>query len=192
MKFHSKCIVFNLLDVILEKLNSAKTQTFSVDMKKVANSLEMLESYQQYVSDVMNKHYIYKNNFKTNVFLNNNHEQKDVWIKNNKQGIVNEQNDKWVKNNKQDIITIVNNKDNQNFNKDFNAKNDVPLLNNNYGKKDLWIKNNKQDVTVVKNKDTTNWRTLKPDNIPKTHIFSRGNQKPIHNDMKDSQKNKLY
>lgn len=47
-------------------------------------------------------------------------------------------------------------------------------------RKESWTHNNyKQVVNPVKNKDESNWRTLKPDSTPNTTIFMRNNPSQI-------------
>jgi len=61
---------------------------------------------------------------------------------------------------------------------------------NENGRKESWTYNNyKQDANFVKNKEEGNWRTLKPDSIPKTTVFMRNNQTPIKKPWYENQKN---
>lgn len=95
MKFQPQNSMFNMLDMLSDKLNSAvKDQTLPTDcIEKVPNILNTLESYKSYVSNLMRQEpEIFGNNFRKNSTTkydkpSTNYDQKELWIKNTKQNI---------------------------------------------------------------------------------------------------------
>lgn len=87
--------MFNMLDIISSKLNSAvKDQTLPTDyVHRVADILNTLESYKSYVSNLMKQEpEIFGNNFRKNSTSkydkpSNSNDQKELWMKNTKQSI---------------------------------------------------------------------------------------------------------
>lgn len=63
------------------------------------------------------------------------------------------------------------------FKKNSQVKNVEPLTNNDRRVRHFSNGSYKQDITHVKDKDESNWRTLKPDDKPSANVFSRGHQK---------------
>lgn len=86
-------MMFNMLDVLSEKLNSAvKDQTLPTDyVKKIAYMLNTLESYKSYVSNLMRQEPdIFGNNFikdSTAKFDKPFYNNTDQWLKNTKKNI---------------------------------------------------------------------------------------------------------